>query len=183
MVLKRAAEHEGTSFVEVYQNCNVFNDGAFDYATDRDTKADTTLELEHGKPLIFGKNRDKGIRLNGMEPEVVELGKGIIGGRPAVPRREGRRAEPGLPAQPHAPPRVPRADRRVPRRRRPALRRAAERADRRRPEARQRRPANPVQQRRNLDGRVSASRMVSPYHQEPRQSPAPDSFFAIPARR
>ena len=43
----------------------------------RDTKADTVVELEHGKPLIFGKNRDKGIRLNGMEPEVVELGKGI----------------------------------------------------------------------------------------------------------
>jgi 2-oxoglutarate ferredoxin oxidoreductase subunit beta len=77
MVLKRAAEHRGTSFVEVYQNCNVFNDGAFDYATDRDTKADTTLELEHGKPLIFGKNRDRGVRLNGMTPEVVELGKGI----------------------------------------------------------------------------------------------------------
>ena len=76
-VLKRAAEHQGTSFVEVYQNCNVFNDGAWDYATERDTKADTTLELEHGKPLIFGKNRDKGIRLNGMDPEVVELGKGI----------------------------------------------------------------------------------------------------------
>ena len=77
MVLKRAAEHHGTSFVEVYQNCNVFNDGAFDYATSRDTKSDTTLELEHGKPLIFGKNRDKGIRLNGIQPEVVELGKGI----------------------------------------------------------------------------------------------------------
>ncbi|MEX0714020.1 MAG: 2-oxoacid:ferredoxin oxidoreductase subunit beta [Pirellulales bacterium] len=77
MVLKRAAEHRGTSFVEVYQNCNVFNDGAFEYATDRDTKADTTLELEHGKPLIFGKNRDKGIRLNGMNPEIVELGKGV----------------------------------------------------------------------------------------------------------
>ncbi len=77
MVLKRAAEHRGTSFVEVYQNCNVFNDGAFDYATDRDTKSDTTLELEHGKPLIFGKSRNKGIRLNGMTPEVVELGKGI----------------------------------------------------------------------------------------------------------
>ena len=77
MVLSRAAEHKGTAFVEVYQNCNVFNDGAFQYATDRDTKADTVLELEHGKPLIFGKNRDKGIRLNGMEPEVVELGKGI----------------------------------------------------------------------------------------------------------
>ena len=77
MVLKRAAEHRGTSFVEVYQNCNVFNDGAFEWATDRETKADTIIELEHGKPLIFGKNRDKGIRLNGMQLEVVELGKGI----------------------------------------------------------------------------------------------------------
>jgi len=76
-MLRRAAEHRGTSFVEVYQNCNVFNDGAFSWATDRETKADTVLELEHGKPLIFGKNRDKGIRLNGMEPEIVELGKGV----------------------------------------------------------------------------------------------------------
>jgi 2-oxoglutarate ferredoxin oxidoreductase subunit beta len=75
--LKRAAEHPGVSFVEVYQNCNVFNDGAWSYATDRDTKLETTLELVHGKPLIFGKNRDKGIRLNVMDPEVVELGKGI----------------------------------------------------------------------------------------------------------
>ena len=77
MVLKRAAEHVGTSFVEVYQNCNVFNDGAFDYASGRDTRSDTTVELEHGKPIIFGANRDKGIRLNGMNPEIVELGKGI----------------------------------------------------------------------------------------------------------
>jgi 2-oxoglutarate ferredoxin oxidoreductase subunit beta len=77
MVLQRAAEHPGTAFVEVYQNCNVFNDGAWEYATDRDTKADTIIELEHGKPLIFGRNRDKGIRLNGMEPEIVQLGKGI----------------------------------------------------------------------------------------------------------
>ena len=76
-VLSRAANHKGTAFVEVYQNCMVFNDEAFEYATDRDTKFDTILELEHGKPLIFGKNRDKGIRLNGMDPEVVQLGKGI----------------------------------------------------------------------------------------------------------
>ncbi len=75
--LRRAAEHRGTSFVEVYQNCNVFNDGAFSWATDRETKADTIVELEHGKPLIFGKNRDRGIRLHGMQPEIVELGKGI----------------------------------------------------------------------------------------------------------
>ncbi len=76
-VLKRAAEHRGTALVEVYQNCNVFNDGAFEWATDRQTKADNIIELEHGKPLIFGKNRDKGIRLNGMQLEVVQLGKGI----------------------------------------------------------------------------------------------------------
>jgi len=76
-VLKRAAEHKGTAFVEIYQNCNIFNDGAFDYATAKESKLDTTVELEHGKPLIFGKNKNKGIRLNGTEPEVVELGKGI----------------------------------------------------------------------------------------------------------
>ena len=76
-VLKRAADHKGTAFVEVYQNCNVFNDGAFDYATSKETKSDTVIEIEHGKPLIFGKNRDKGIRLNGTQPEIVELGKGI----------------------------------------------------------------------------------------------------------
>ncbi len=77
MILERASQHRGTSFVEVYQNCNVFNDGAWDYATDRNIKADHVVELEHGKPLIFGKNRDKGIRLNGMDPEIVELGKGV----------------------------------------------------------------------------------------------------------
>lgn len=77
MVLQRAAEHRGTSFVEVYQNCVVFNDGAFEYASGRETKADTTLELEHGRPLVFGKNRDQGIRLKGLEPEVVTLGNGI----------------------------------------------------------------------------------------------------------
>jgi 2-oxoglutarate ferredoxin oxidoreductase subunit beta len=76
-ILKRAAQHKGTAFVEVYQNCNVFNDGAWDYATSRDSKADTVVELEHGKPLIFGKNREKGIRLNGMQPEIVQLGKGV----------------------------------------------------------------------------------------------------------
>lgn len=76
-ILLRAARHKGTSFVEIYQNCNVFNDGAYEYATSRDTKEDTTIYLEHGKPLIFGKNRDKGIRLKNMEPEVVQLGAGI----------------------------------------------------------------------------------------------------------
>lgn len=75
--LTRAAKHRGTSFVEVYQDCNVFNHKAFDYATDKTTKDDTTLALEHGKPMIFGKDRDRGIRLQGLTPEIVSLGKGI----------------------------------------------------------------------------------------------------------
>lgn len=75
--LKRAAHHRGTAFVEIYQNCKIFNDGVFEYATDKSTKADNALFLEHGKPLIFGKDRSKGIRLNGLDPEVVTLGNGI----------------------------------------------------------------------------------------------------------
>jgi 2-oxoglutarate ferredoxin oxidoreductase subunit beta len=75
--LLRAAEHQGTSFVEIYQNCVVFNDEAFGYATDRQVREENTLALEHGKPLVFGKNRDKGIRLRGLQPEVVALGNGI----------------------------------------------------------------------------------------------------------
>ncbi len=72
-ILKRAAEHKGTSFVEIYQNCVIFNDGAWSYATDRELKSETILELEHGKPMIFGKNKDRGIRLNELTPEVVSL--------------------------------------------------------------------------------------------------------------
>ncbi len=71
--IRRAAEHVGTAFIEVYQNCHVFNDGAFSYASDKDQTLDTTVYLEHGKPLIFGKNRDKGIRLSGLAPEIVKL--------------------------------------------------------------------------------------------------------------
>ncbi|NOY07154.1 MAG: 2-oxoacid:ferredoxin oxidoreductase subunit beta [Chlorobi bacterium] len=81
-VIERASEHKGTSFIEVYQNCNVFNDGAYSQYTDKEVKAEHVLILEHGKPLIFGKNRDKGIRLNRFfRPEVVpldEAGEGDI---------------------------------------------------------------------------------------------------------
>jgi 2-oxoglutarate ferredoxin oxidoreductase subunit beta len=76
--LKRAAAHKGTSFVEVYQNCNVFNDGAFSYAQDKATRDDKTIELEHGKPMIFGKDRDKGIRLSGFNLEIVDLKDGKV---------------------------------------------------------------------------------------------------------
>jgi len=72
-IFKRAAEHKGTSLIEIYQNCPIFNDGAFDPFTDKDRKADTTLYLEQGKPLVFGKQNDKGIRLDGFTPVIVDL--------------------------------------------------------------------------------------------------------------
>ena len=75
-VIRKAAEHQGTAFVEIYQNCVVFNDEAFAYLTDKASKADRMLFLEHGKPLLFGKNKDKGIRMGAnFSPEVVEVGE------------------------------------------------------------------------------------------------------------
>jgi 2-oxoglutarate ferredoxin oxidoreductase subunit beta len=76
-IVRRAHAHRGTSFVEILQNCNIFNDGAFSGLTEKDTKADAQLVLEHGRPLVFGKNRDKGIRLRGHALEIVQLGDGI----------------------------------------------------------------------------------------------------------
>lgn len=75
-VLHEASAHKGTSFVEIYQNCNVFNDGVFEVFTDKATKANTTIFVEDGKPLIFGENESKGIRLDGSTPEVVDLNTG-----------------------------------------------------------------------------------------------------------
>ena len=74
-VLRRAATHRGTAFVEVFQNCAVFNDGAYAAITGKATRQDSRLQLEHGKPMVFGKDRDKGIRLRGLTPEVVTLGE------------------------------------------------------------------------------------------------------------
>jgi 2-oxoglutarate ferredoxin oxidoreductase subunit beta len=76
LIIKSAFEHKGTSFIEIYQNCNIFNDGTFFQYTEKDTKADNTVFLEHGEPLVFGGERNKGIRLNGFQPEVVETSNG-----------------------------------------------------------------------------------------------------------
>jgi 2-oxoglutarate ferredoxin oxidoreductase subunit beta len=75
--LRRAAQHKGTAYVEIYQNCNIFNDKAFTYMTDKESKDETVLYLEHGKPLVFGKAKDKGIRMRGTEMEVIQLGNGL----------------------------------------------------------------------------------------------------------
>ncbi len=76
-MIVRAQQHKGTSFLEIYQNCNIFNDGAFEMFTEKTTKADETLFLEQGKPLIFGKEFNKGLRLDGFQPQVVTIGEGF----------------------------------------------------------------------------------------------------------
>jgi 2-oxoglutarate ferredoxin oxidoreductase subunit beta len=71
--LQRAAAHKGSAFVEIYQNCKVFNDGVFEYATEKGVKADNLVYLEHGKPLIYGQDNNRGVRLRGLRPEAVAL--------------------------------------------------------------------------------------------------------------
>jgi 2-oxoglutarate ferredoxin oxidoreductase subunit beta len=76
-ILKKAAAHSGSAFVEVLQNCNIFNDGAWERLTEKESRDDSTVTLEHGQPLVFGKNRDKGLRMSGLGLEVVTLGGGV----------------------------------------------------------------------------------------------------------
>lgn len=75
-IYRRAYHHKGASFVEIYQNCNIFNDGAFEHLTDKKVKSDNLVAIEHGKPLVFGNNSDKGIKLDGFKPVVVSLTDG-----------------------------------------------------------------------------------------------------------
>src|SRR6187431_3233477 len=75
-LLIRANAHKGASFLEIYQNCNIFNDGAFEIFTEKGSKPQETLFLEQGKPLIFGTDKNKGIRLDGFTPKVVNLADG-----------------------------------------------------------------------------------------------------------
>jgi len=75
--LHRANDHQGTSFLEIYQNCNIFNDGAFFTYTEKASKPDTCIFLEHGSPLVFGSEMSKGVMLKDMTPVVVDLGNGV----------------------------------------------------------------------------------------------------------
>ena len=74
-IFKEAAKHKGTSFVEIYQNCNIFNDGTFSAVYERSEREDRILRLNHGKILVFGKEQNKGIRLRGLKPVIVDLDK------------------------------------------------------------------------------------------------------------
>jgi 2-oxoglutarate ferredoxin oxidoreductase subunit beta len=89
-VIARAAHHRGTSFVEIYQNCNIFNDGAFEHMTEREVRNDAQIELVHGEPLIFGKNRDRGIRFVEDSMEVVRLGENGVTERDLLVHDEKR---------------------------------------------------------------------------------------------
>jgi 2-oxoglutarate ferredoxin oxidoreductase subunit beta len=73
-----AAQHKGTSVIEVFQNCVIFNNAVHEQIIAKDVKGDRIIYLEHGKPLIFGKERDKGLILNGQDLEVVQLGENGI---------------------------------------------------------------------------------------------------------
>jgi 2-oxoglutarate ferredoxin oxidoreductase subunit beta len=89
-VVTRAAAHEGTALVEIYQNCNIFNDGAWKGFTEKEVRDDRVLYLEHGKPLLFGKNKDRGIRFDAnFRPEIVggkDLGTAYVWDEQAVNR-------------------------------------------------------------------------------------------------
>jgi 2-oxoglutarate ferredoxin oxidoreductase subunit beta len=74
-MIERMAAHKGAAFLEVYQNCNIFNDGAFDEFKERAVRDDRMIEIVDGKPLVFAKGT-KGVRLDGLRPEVVALGEG-----------------------------------------------------------------------------------------------------------
>jgi 2-oxoglutarate ferredoxin oxidoreductase subunit beta len=76
-IIKAAADHKGSVFVEVFQNCPVFNDGAYQFLTDKAVKADMILRMEHGKPLLYGKDGKKGIRFNAQtaQLEAVVIGE------------------------------------------------------------------------------------------------------------
>src|SRR6202163_3004237 len=75
-MLMQSHRHRGSSFLEIYQNCNIFNDAAFEIFTEKGSKPSETLFLEKGKPLIFGAQKNKGIRLDGLKPVMVEIGNG-----------------------------------------------------------------------------------------------------------
>ena len=75
-ILKRAGKHRGMAFIEIYQNCNIFNDGAFFKLSEKETKDDSVLILEHGKPMVFGKDSSKGIKLDGAKPTIVDITNG-----------------------------------------------------------------------------------------------------------
>ena len=101
---RRAHEHQGAAFVEMYQNCNVFNDGAFEAITDKDARADMLIELKHGEPIRFGADGERGVVLNEFgEAEIVRRRRRRRGRAPRArraPRRPVARVRAVAPGRP-----------------------------------------------------------------------------------
>ncbi len=74
-MIRRSHAHQGSALLEIYQNCNIFNDGAFEIFTEKGSKPQHTLYVEHGKPLVFGATSQWGIRLDGLQPKMIEIGQ------------------------------------------------------------------------------------------------------------
>jgi 2-oxoglutarate ferredoxin oxidoreductase subunit beta len=87
-VICKASSHAGTALVEIYQNCNIFNDGAFKGFSEKEVREERILYLEHGKPLLFGAQKDKGVRFDGnFQPQIVTgtgLGSAFVWDETAV---------------------------------------------------------------------------------------------------
>jgi 2-oxoglutarate ferredoxin oxidoreductase subunit beta len=93
-ILRQAAAHQGTAFVEIYQNCNVFNDGAFDALTDKQSKTLNQIRLEHGRPIRFGPEGERGVVLSGDSgPEIVDVAEV---GEEALLVHDAHRTDPSL---------------------------------------------------------------------------------------
>jgi 2-oxoglutarate/2-oxoacid ferredoxin oxidoreductase subunit beta len=93
-IFRRAHDHRGSSFVEIYQNCNVFNDGAFEKVTGKDVRADMLISLEHGKPIRFGADGERGVVLR---PDgQLEIADVAEVGEEAVLVHDETRDNPGL---------------------------------------------------------------------------------------
>lgn len=74
-IMLEAARHDGTSVIEFLQNCVIFNDGAYSSISDKAVREDRVIYLKHGEPMVFGKNRDKGLILDGFSLRAVTLGQ------------------------------------------------------------------------------------------------------------
>ncbi len=109
-LLARAHAHKGTSFVEIFQNCPVYNDGVFSDFTDREVAEEAQIHVEHGQPLVFGRARDRGLRLRpgSLEIEAVRPGEDGITEADLLVHDETSRPLAGLLAD-MAPPALPRA--------------------------------------------------------------------------
>ena len=132
--LRQAAAHPGSAFIEIYQNCNVFNDGAFDALTDKDSKAINQIRLEDGEPIRFGVENENGVVQNpDGSLEIVAVDEV---GEDRLLIHDAHREDPSLAfalAHLAARPTGPYADRRIPRCRSARLRPGDRRSDRRRP--------------------------------------------------